>query len=65
MIVLTKKKLVYMLGIVIMIVFTYLIASNNIVKKNDEINYIATTALPVNKKVVILDAGHGKPDERR
>ena len=32
------------------------------VKKNN--NTIETVALPVENKVIILDAGHGFPDER-
>ena len=31
--------------------------------KNKNNNYIATVSLPVSGKVVVIDAGHGKPDE--
>lgn len=33
----------------------------NIVKKNEKT--LETNALPVTNKVIIIDAGHGKPDE--
>ena len=47
-----------------MIVCTYITTSINIREKNGNDNRsIATVALPVDSKVIILDAGHGVPDE--
>ena len=31
--------------------------------QRNEISVVETVALPVTKKVIVLDAGHGKPDE--
>ena len=32
-------------------------------EKNENINTIETTSTPVSGKIVVLDAGHGIPDE--
>ena len=53
---LNKKRI---LTITMCLVFTFLIAG--ITRKSDTIE---TVALPVENKVIILDAGHGFPDER-
>lgn len=67
MIILSKKKILYTIGIVSMFIFTYMITAYNVSNsnKNDEfdIKTVQTVALPVDKKVIIIDAGHGKPDE--
>ena len=64
MIILTKKKIAYLVGIICVVLFLYLIVRGTISKKNSKLNSIQTVSLPVNKRVIILDAGHGKPDER-
>jgi len=69
MIILEKKRILYTIGIIIAFVFTYMITGYNVSnsKKNkDEIDIktVQTVALPVNNKVIVLDAGHGVPDER-
>ena len=65
MIILTKKKIIYTLGIIAMFVFAYMITGYNIKHNNkNEIKTIQTVALPVNNRVIIIDAGHGVPDER-
>lgn len=59
MIILRKKRLImtaYLIG-VSLFACIYSVA-------NYEQNIISTVALPVSNKVVILDAGHGLPDER-
>lgn len=43
-------------------VFLLLALSVNL--KNEKSKYIETVALPVSGKVVVVDAGHGIPDER-
>lgn len=57
MIVLTKKRFgiiscMVLLGI---FAFTFQVANLN--------NALQTVSLPVSNKVIVLDAGHGKPDE--
>lgn len=45
--------------------FTFLLLISFIINfnKNDDV-YLETVSLPVSGKTVIIDAGHGKPDER-
>ena len=65
MIILTKKKILYVIGIIVMFVFLYTAFGINIGKANKIKNQtIQTAALPVNNKVIVIDAGHGVPDER-
>ena len=64
MVVLNGRKILFVLGIITMFVFTYVVTianTNNVSKNNNE--SIATVALPVNNKVIIIDAGDGVPDE--
>lgn len=64
MIVLTKKNIFYILGIIAMFILMYTIAGYNISKNNKEKKEtLQTVALPVNNKVIVIDAGHGIPDE--
>ena len=57
MIVLSKKKILYTISIISMFIFTYMITAYNVsnVNKNN-IETVQTVALPVNKKVIIIDA---------
>ena len=51
----------------ISIIFTMLaisVLSYGIVYNKDKRDTITTSSLPVTNKVIVLDAGHGKPDER-
>ena len=56
MIIINKKRILFIIMFILISTFTY---SINTKKKNT----ISTSSLPVSNKVVILDAGHGKPDE--
>ncbi len=58
MIVLNAKKITnYLLGIfTVLLVFTFIASS-----KNEK--YIDTVSLPISGKTVVVDAGHGVPDE--
>jgi len=60
MIILSRKKMLYTIGIVSMFIFTYIITAYNVnnSNKNNDINVetIQTVALPVDKKVIIIDA---------
>ena len=61
MLVLSGKKIrYYVLGM--FAVFMVLAISLNSKEKNKK--YIDTVSLPVSGKVVVVDAGHGIPDER-
>ena len=56
-----KIKRMIFVAIIMVISITYANAS----KKNRNIgDAVQVTSLPVSGKVVILDAGHGTPDER-
>ena len=58
MIVLNKKRILVSLGIVVISLFAFTIQM-----AVSEKNTIATVALPVSNKVIVIDAGHGVPDE--
>ena len=60
MIILNRKKIIYVVLslFLLVLVFSYTL---NINKNNND--YISTVSLSVSGKVVVLDAGHGKPDE--
>lgn len=59
MLILNKKRLSLILLIVLLGIFTF---SYQDAKENLEKSVTVTTT-PVSGKVVILDAGHGSPDE--
>ena len=63
MVVLTKKKIISVIITITIFIFSYMIIENKIINK-DKKEVVQTVALPTNNKVIILDAGHGKPDER-
>jgi len=60
MIILSKKKILYSIGIITMFIFTYMITAYNVkyTKKNSDMDAetVQTVALPVDKKVIIIDA---------
>ncbi len=60
MIILSKKKILYTIGIITMFIFTYMITGYNvnISKKsnNMDVETVQTVALPVDSKVIIIDA---------
>lgn len=58
MIVIDKKKITMLL--IGMFCFSTILCAN---MKNVE-QSILTSSTPVTSKVIVLDAGHGKPDER-
>lgn len=58
MLVLNKKRISIIMLCVLVSIFSFIIASNN---KQEHI--IPTTATPVSGKTIIVDAGHGVPDE--
>ena len=60
MFVLSGKKIKYA---VLSVFSLFLIVAFVISTKNENKNYVETVTLPVSGKVVVIDAGHGKPDE--
>ena len=65
MIVLHRKKILLSIAIIMMFTFTYIITGYNVSKSKNNIDTetVQTVALPVDNKTIILDAGHGVPDE--
>ena len=59
MIILSKKRLILITSM-ICISLTVFLANNSIT----DIQTVETVNLPVSNKVIVLDAGHGVPDER-
>lgn len=59
MIVITKKKIMLVSSLIMIFLFTFIIQIDNM--KNTAT--IPTVSLPVTNKVIVLDAGHGIPDE--
>lgn len=57
MIILNKKRLLAMISMVCVAIFAF---SFQIAKEEKT---VATIALPVSNKVIVIDAGHGVPDE--
>lgn len=71
MIVINKKRISIILSCVLVAVFVFYfqIANNKNEFKsennlNQKQNTVETTATPVSGKTIVVDAGHGVPDER-
>ena len=58
MLVLSRKRLSLIVGCLFVSIFTFMLATN----KNEE-NIVPTVSLPVSGKTIVVDAGHGVPDE--
>ena len=56
MILIQKKRIIFVLSMVFISVFVYFFSVNTE-------QTIETVSLPVTNKVVVIDAGHGSPDE--
>lgn len=61
MVIISKKRLSLILSLVLVSVCAFIIGNN---RESELLESVPTVALPVSNKVIILDAGHGKPDER-
>ena len=59
MIIINKKRIS-----IIFIMLAISVLSYGIVYNKDKRDTITTSSLPVTNKVIVLAAGHGKPDER-
>lgn len=62
MVILRKKRLVLVSLFCCLAMFAFLLSSNSEQNVNNE-KSIETVSLPTTNKVIVLDAGHGKPDE--
>lgn len=61
MVVINKKQILFYTGIIATFIFMYSITAYNV--NNTKNETVSTVALPVNNKVIVIDAGHGVPDE--
>ena len=59
MIILDKKKILKIVLSIFLIIFIFAFTLN----KNENNDYIETVSLPVSGKTIVVDAGHGVPDE--
>lgn len=58
-----KKRTKYIGGIFAIIILC-IFAISFIIKNNEKNNTIVTNSTAVTSHVIVIDAGHGKPDER-
>lgn len=58
MIILSKKRILCIFSMVFVALFAFVFQTANLNKT------VETVALPVTNKVIVIDAGHGVPDER-
>ena len=63
MIVLSRKKILTVFSIIMLFGFAYVITGYNVNTIKNKTKTVETVALPVNNRVIVLDAGHGVPDE--
>ena len=59
MIILSKKRITLVLTCVLVGIFTFMLQTT----KTEVIETIPTVTLPVSGKTIVVDAGHGVPDE--
>lgn len=59
MIILSKKRITMILGCILVGIFTFILQK----AQTDGMETIETVTLPVSGKTIIVDAGHGVPDE--
>ena len=64
MIIINKKRMKIIIGslLISLLAFSMQIAKTQNLKIEE--NEIETAATPISGKVIVVDAGHGKPDER-
>ena len=55
-----KKRLITLLSLVCLVILSCSVTIN---KNEIEENTVETVSLPVTNKVIVIDAGHGTPDE--
>lgn len=60
MIILNKKRIVFIISSIFLSIFIFMLTTE---KDKKNLEYISTVSLPISGKVVVVDAGHGIPDE--
>ena len=60
MVVLNRKKISLVLAGIFLSIFLFIFTADNL-NKDEEI--APTVSLPVSGKVIVIDSGHGRPDE--
>jgi len=60
MIILNKKRITLILSGIFLSVFVFILTTGNSEEQN---KYISTVSLPASGKTIVIDAGHGVPDE--
>ena len=64
MLILSKKRILIMTCLIFVSLYAFSFKIANNITQNDSMEKIVeTVATPVSNKVVIVDAGHGTPDE--
>ena len=58
MLILRKKRIFFIIAMITVSISTFLISN-----KNKDTDILQTVSLPVSGKTIVLDAGHGLPDE--
>ena len=61
MIVIDKKRITLIITGIFLSIFIFVFTKDNI---SEQKYYKSTTSLPISGKTIVIDAGHGKPDER-
>lgn len=65
MLIINKKRITIIVSCLFISLFAFSFKIANQEKQKDETNNtIQTTATPVSGKTIVVDAGHGVPDER-
>lgn len=63
MFVISKKRIYFIFVAIFASVLTYTMIEGNNTSTISDVDKITVASLPVSNKVIVLDAGHGKPDE--
>ena len=61
MIILNKKRITLVITSIFLSIFIFIFTADNIQNREE---YTPTVSLPVSGKTIVIDAGHGIPDER-
>ncbi|MBO4816034.1 MAG: hypothetical protein J5507_03830 [Clostridia bacterium] len=61
MIIFNKKRITLIITSIFLSIFAFIFTMDNY-KSQEE--YISTVSLPISGKTIVVDAGHGIPDER-
>lgn len=61
MIVINKRRIAFIITCVFLSIFIFIFTKDSIL---EEKYFKETVSLPISGKIIVVDAGHGKPDER-